>query len=61
MDEIKRDQRQRRETVSQHSEHGAGHERLALHVTQRYAAANWRPAEISADHSRLPGSSEEAE
>jgi hypothetical protein len=31
-------------------EDGAGHERSALHVTRRYATANWRPGEISADH-----------
>ena len=34
----------------QQLEDGAGHERSALHVTRRYATANWRPGEISADH-----------
>jgi hypothetical protein len=36
--------------VRQQLEDGAGHERSAFHVTLRYATANWRPGEISADH-----------
>jgi hypothetical protein len=38
--------------VCQQLEDGAGHEHSALHVTRRYATANWRPGEISADHSQ---------
>jgi hypothetical protein len=45
-----RDGRQRGEAVCQRLEEGAGHERPALHVTRRYATANWRLYEISADH-----------
>ena len=51
-DEITRDEGQRVEAVCQQFEDGAGHERSALHVTRRYATANWRPGEISADHTR---------
>jgi hypothetical protein len=36
----------RRETVCQQLEDRAGHERSTLHVTRRYATANWRPGEF---------------
>jgi len=41
-----------REAVCKRLEDGAEHERSALHVTRRYATANWRLDEISADHHR---------
>src|SRR5215472_7042267 len=48
MDDIARDGGQRREAMSQQLEDGAGHEheRSALHVTRRYATANWRPTKF---------------
>jgi hypothetical protein len=42
MYEIVRDGRQRGEAVCQRPENGVWHERLVLHVTRGYAAANWR-------------------
>ena len=48
-DEIARDGGQRIEAVCQQLEDGARHERSASHVTRRYATANWRLDEISAD------------
>jgi hypothetical protein len=53
MDEIARDGGQGGEAVCQRSKDGAWHERSASHVTRRYATANWRLDEISADHKRL--------
>jgi hypothetical protein len=55
MDEIARYGRQRREALCQRSKDGAGHERPALHVTRRYATADWRLDEISAEHTYLKG------
>ena len=49
-DEIAGEAGQRGEAACQQLEDGAGHERSALHITGRYALANWRPGEISADH-----------
>jgi hypothetical protein len=50
MDEIARDGGQGGEAVCQRSKDGARHERSASNVTRRYASANWRLDEISADH-----------
>ena len=50
MGEIARNGRQRREAVCQRSEDGAGHKRLALHVTRRYVTWHWRLNGIYADH-----------
>jgi hypothetical protein len=46
VDEIARYEPQRREALCQRSKDGAGHERPALHVTRRYAPADWRLDEI---------------
>ena len=54
-DKIARNERQRREAVCQRSEDGAGHKRVALHVTRCYVASNWRLNGIYADHRSVLG------
>src|SRR5215472_5084299 len=52
--EIVRYRRQRGEAVCQRSENGAWHERLVIHVTRCYVAANWRERSFCGLHRARP-------